>query len=214
MDKAQAKKNGADPAVRAVFFDIGNVLLDYDVSAALKRFGWAVKRHPIKIAKLLWSRRIVEDVERGRLSGKELHAIFRDELGYPGDYRGFKELFCGPFKLNRKTAGLLKKVGQTRPAYLLSNTNRLHYDFIRSNYCFCGDVKGALLSYRLGLRKPEPAIYEAAAARAKIRPEEAFFVDDLAENVRAARKLGWQAVRYQGADHLEKELNRRGLLGP
>jgi len=211
MNKAQDKITRA-PRVRAVFFDIGNVLLDYDVTKALKRFAWAVKSHPVRVARLLWSRRILQDVERGVMSGRELYALCRNDLEYAGSYEDFKKLFSGPFKLNRKSAGILKRCAARVPTYLLSNTNQLHYEFIRDNYAFPADVKDAVLSYKLKLRKPERAIYDAALKMAKVKAQEAFFVDDLKPNVVAARRAGWRSVRFRGAHKLEKELVKLGVL--
>jgi putative hydrolase of the HAD superfamily len=211
MDKTKKEKKKISP-IRAVFFDIGNVLLEYDVGKALKRFSWAVKSHPVRVARLLWSRKILHKIECGTMSGRELYAICRSELEYPGSYTQFKKLFCGPFRLNRKTAGILKRCASRVPTYLLSNTNFLHYEFIRDNYTFPTYVKGAVLSYKLKLRKPDRAIYDAALKIAKVKAAEAFFVDDLSQNVVAARRAGWQSVRYRSAEKLERELRRLGVL--
>lgn len=210
MDKQIKKKPHAE--IRAVFFDIGNVLLAYDVPAALKRFAWAVRSHPVRVARLIWSHRLVESVERGKLPGRKLFETFRNELGYAGAYTEFKRLWCGPFKLNRKSSSLLTRTAARMPVYLLSNTNQLHYDFIRKNYSFPSRVTGAFLSYKLGLRKPEAAIYRAAARGAGVAAKNALFIDDLKVNVEGARKAGWNALHYKGGAALERDLKRLGVL--
>lgn len=50
-------------------------------------------------------------------------------------------------------------------------------------------------SHRLGLLKPDPAIYEAFEAHTSRRGAEILFFDDLVPNVAAATKRGWNAVR-------------------
>jgi glucose-1-phosphatase len=52
-----------------------------------------------------------------------------------------------------------------------------------------------LASHRLGLLKPDPAIFEAFAARTSVRGSDILFFDDLEPNVESARKCGWNAVR-------------------
>lgn len=62
-----------------------------------------------------------------------------------------------------------------------------------------------------GLRKPAPASYACVMSTLGLPPSDLIFVDDRAPNVEAAAALGWGAVRFQGADQLEKELLARGL---
>jgi putative hydrolase of the HAD superfamily len=96
--------------------------------------------------------------------------------------------------------------------YLLSNTNHLHYEFIRKNFAFPRFIRGAVLSFRLGLRKPGAGIYKAALRRARVRAPQALFIDDMPENVEGARAVGMRAIRYEGAKKLERELRKLGLL--
>ena len=69
-----------------------------------------------------------------------------------------------------------------------------------------------ITSYEAQSMKPHAGIYELAAKRVNLPPEEIFFVDDRAENVEGARKLGWQAVRYTTPLRLANDLERRGVV--
>lgn len=199
------------PPVRAAFFDIGNVLLRFDARRILRRFAWAVGRHPVKVARYLWHSDIGERIERGELDGPELHAMFAKELGYRGSYAQFRVLWCDHFTLDRGSHEILKRAARRVPTYLLSNTNALHIDFIRARYAFPGLVRGAILSHELGLRKPDCAIYRAALKLSRTRPEETVFVDDLKPNVEAARALGFVAIRFRGAEDLRRRFRELGL---
>ena len=141
-----------------------------------------------------------------RGNGRE--ALFEDE----GDFAAFRRLWCEQFTLNEGAFRLLKRLARKMPVYLLSNTNHLHYEHIRRRYPFSRHIKGAVLSHKVGLRKPEAAIYLAALKRARVRPEQALFIDDLPENVRGAQKVGMLAVRYEGPEKLESDLQALGLL--
>lgn len=71
-------------------------------------------------------------------------------------------------------------------------------------------------SSHVGMRKPEPEIYELTCARLGIRPVDAVFVDDNADNVAAARALGMEAVHFgedpwAALDALDAVLERRGV---
>jgi glucose-1-phosphatase len=199
------------PDVRAVFFDIGNVLLRFSSRRVLSRFACALKRHPLKLASYLWRSDLGERIELGRLGATELYELFRTELGYKGTFAQFRVLWCDHFTLDRGSYALFKKATASVPTYLLSNTNALHIDFIRERYEFPKLVRGAILSHEVGLRKPEPAIYRKALELSGTAPEETVFIDDLEPNVAAAAKLGIRAIRYRGAADLRRRFRDLGL---
>ncbi len=51
-------------------------------------------------------------------------------------------------------------------------------------------------SCEVGMRKPEPAIYELTRDKLGVPHTGLFFVDDLGVNLKTARTLGWQTLRY------------------
>jgi len=55
-----------------------------------------------------------------------------------------------------------------------------------------------VISSEVGLRKPDPAIYELAAERLGLSPERCVFVDDLPGNLKPARALGMATVLHRG----------------
>jgi len=200
-------------SVEAVFFDIGNVLLHFNPTEVLREVAGAVGRHPLKVADYLWTSHKIEALERGEFGTDELYRIFREELGFDGDFPRFKKVWCDHFRLERRTAAILKKVAKRLPTYLLSNTHALHYDFIRENYAFPRHVRGAVLSHELGMRKPEARIYAAALKIAGlVRPAAALLIDDLELNVEAARQAGFQVIRYRGPEDLFRRLKALGVL--
>lgn len=70
-------------------------------------------------------------------------------------------------------------------------------------------------SYELGAHKPDPGYFEAVLAKLGVAGPEAFFVDDNAANVEAARSLGIEAVLHRsddGADGLRRIFTQAGLL--
>jgi glucose-1-phosphatase len=64
-------------------------------------------------------------------------------------------------------------------------------------------------SHRLGLRKPDEAIYRAFEAATGHRGAQILFFDDLRPNVEAARRLGWRAEAIDPSGSTAAELTRR-----
>ena len=77
---------------------------------------------------------------------------------------------------------------------LLSNTNHLHIDYVKSQVDFFDEFKNCFdvfyLSQEIHLRKPNADIYEFILSDNRLNPQECFFVDDTKENTDTANKLG------------------------
>jgi putative hydrolase of the HAD superfamily len=67
------------------------------------------------------------------------------------------------------------------------------------------------LSFELGLRKPDIAIYQAVADRLPCSRDRVLFLDDLAVNVESARLFGFRSEQVRGLDGVVKVLNDSGL---
>jgi FMN phosphatase YigB (HAD superfamily) len=51
-------------------------------------------------------------------------------------------------------------------------------------------------------------MYELALEKAGCKPEEVLFIDDGLNNVRSAREIGINAIRFVGLDNLIEELKK------
>ena len=60
--------------------------------------------------------------------------------------------------------------------------------------------------------KPERRIYDEVIERAGEEIEKLLYIDDREDLVTAARKLGIDSIRYEGADSLKKALQDRGII--
>ena len=60
--------------------------------------------------------------------------------------------------------------------------------------------------------KPDSRIFEIAIRRFRLDPPRTVFIDDLAENVAAAREIGFRALHFTGASRLRADLRELGLL--
>lgn len=72
--------------------------------------------------------------------------------------------------------------------------------------------RGATVSGRVGLIKPDPAIFDLHARTFGLAPAATLFFDDSLANVAAARSRGWQAEHYVSTDGLRAALRKDGLL--
>ena len=98
------------------------------------------------------------------------------------------------------------------PLGILSNTCEIHWEYCRRQYRILSEGFAVhALSYKIGAVKPDAAIFQAAAKLAGHRPEEIFFVDDIAGHVAGARAAGFDAVQFTSAEALANDLRQRGI---
>ncbi len=68
-----------------------------------------------------------------------------------------------------------------------------------------------VLSYEVGMQKPDSEIYLYTLNKLGVKPEEAVFVDDLEENVLAARNVGMKGIVFENCEQMEQELSQLGI---
>jgi glucose-1-phosphatase len=96
---------------------------------------------------------------------------------------------------------LLKKISETCPVYLLSNTNVVHHRAFCSQAqkqgidSFSSLFSKAYYSQEIGMRKPDAEIFVFVASELGIDPAEILFLDDNLPNIEAARQCGYR-VRH------------------
>lgn len=67
------------------------------------------------------------------------------------------------------------------------------------------------LSGEVGVAKPRPEIFEHILEQLGVAPQQAIFIDDAADNVRAACALGMQGIVYRSVPALRRDLQALGV---
>jgi epoxide hydrolase-like predicted phosphatase len=94
---------------------------------------------------------------------------------------------------------------------MLSNINDRYTKLIR-DFGFYEPFDPCLLSCEMGLEKPDPKAYELLLNTMKLPAEEVVFIDDKAENVDAAKKMGIDAIVFESSQQIREELVKREIL--
>jgi 2-haloacid dehalogenase len=94
----------------------------------------------------------------------------------------------------------------------LSNWSAETFGRAEHRLTFLTMFDGVLISGRVGLVKPDPAIFELFAAQHSVDVRHAVFVDDSARNVAAGGRAGFDAIQFHSPGQLRSELAARGLV--
>ena len=104
----------------------------------------------------------------------------------------------------RRTAGSdrpARSIAAKADLVLLSNTDPLHLEYVRSHYDFLHKFGRMLLSYEVGYAKPAKQIFERAVGLVAPGTRMIYF-DDVPEFVSAARACGLPAEQFVDAAKL------------
>jgi 2-haloacid dehalogenase len=71
---------------------------------------------------------------------------------------------------------------------------------------------GIVVSGEEKLVKPDPRIYRVLLNRYNLKADETLLIDDNAENIRAAKKMGFQTVHITSELNLEETLKKMKVL--
>jgi glucose-1-phosphatase len=199
--------------IKAVIFDLGNVIVPFDFQRAYARLEPLCKYSREEIRSRLRTNGLVQRFETGQVTPQHFVQEFASTLGIEISYDQFCELWsCIFLPETLIPESLLVTLAQRHRLLLLSNTNPIHIAMVRANYPLLRHFHDAVLSHEAGAAKPSPKIYQEVIRRAGCEAGECFFTDDIQLYVEAARELGMQAVQFQSAAQIESELRARGAL--
>ncbi|MBR1522623.1 MAG: HAD family phosphatase [Bacteroidales bacterium] len=183
---------------KVVLLDIGGVLIDLDMSRAIKSFRERIGYERITEILDPWHQKgIYGEMEAGILSPEEFRSRVLEE-SFPGTRPEQVDECMGELlvKVPEKTAAAVKELAGRYPLYLLSNNNpismiRCHALLEEAGLGKC--FRGEFISCELKMLKPSAEFYREVIRRLGVKPEEIVFVDDSLTNVEGARAVGIDA---------------------
>ena len=197
---------------KALLFDLGDVIIGLDFRKAYEAAAQLSPFSADEIPGVISRANLANPYEPGEMSNAEFHRRFCEALEIDVDYNRFEQLWGDMFQPQPLLPdSLFDGLKRNHRLLLLSNTNDIHFRFIRQRYPLLHHFDDFVLSYEVGVMKPAAGIYAEAVRRAGAPPQECFFVDDKHVNVDAARQASIDAVQFEGRDRLENELRQRGV---
>ncbi len=197
--------------IKAIIFDLGNVLVHYDPYKAARQFAKACKVPLFKVWLHFFTSPVEKAYTQGKISSQDFYKHAKDVFKFPMTYKAFRHVWNDIFWENEGMDDLLKELKKRFPLYLISNTNEMHFNHIKSKYKILRHFKKTFPSHKMGHRKPEREIYEKALVQIGLKPEETVFIDDVPQFVDGARKAGMQAIRFRNKKQLLNDLARLGI---
>lgn len=153
------------------------------------------------------------ELETGRLSERDFLAKLDEELraklGRPVEMRGFAEAYFAHLETNEELISYLRSLREERSLRLALLTNNVREWEPRWRAMIPVDDLFELVvdSAFVGMRKPEPEIYELTLQRLGVPAAAALLIDDIEVNCEAARTLGMPAVWFRSTEQAIAEVD-------
>ena len=185
--------------IKNIIFDLGDVILNIDVPVASLSFSKLSGREQQEILDLFKEKDLFRQFETGTLDETGFRNYIRELLVFPDWTDDMIDTAWNSLLLDLppERVELLKNLRTKYRLFLLSNTSSIHITQVNKILEAATGVKKlddlfdkVYLSYEMGLMKPDPAIYQQVLEEQGLVAEETLFLDDNADNVKAAATLG------------------------
>lgn len=203
-------------AFRAVIFDLGGVVMDSPLHAiaAYERELGIPEGHVNRVVIATGSQGAWSRLERGELSLDAFYAAFDRECEAAGHALSAREMMERIGAHSKPRPEMLEAIARIRARGLRAGalTNNWKGDETGSRTESLGEHFDVLVeSAVVGLRKPDPRIYQLACRELQVSAAESVFLDDIGRNLKAARALGMATIKVDDAGRALDELAE--LLG-
>ena len=207
-----------DNHIQAVIFDVGGVL---DQPADLRKeeidradlaagLGLSVD----EMWDLLYRSENWRLARVGKISDDEFWRLNLEPLGIhdPAAQQAFAQRLNRFKEINPAMRALLEALsGRVRLA-IISNASNVLEDTLQNRFQVWDYFELVTDSARVGVAKPDPAIFEWTLGRLGLEPQQTLFTDDQQHNVDAAAELGMRAALFTHANEFRAYLVERGVL--
>ena len=204
--------------IKLFVFDLGNVILPFEHrQIATKLWKRSEKKGVIssdEIFAYIFSREsgFINAYETGHMSSFQFFDQLRGHFGLVMSFEEFKDVWNPIFWENvrvKEAIEYLKSKGY--PLFMLSDTNELHFTYIIEQYPIIRAFDEWILSFQVGVKKPEKKIYDVIFEKMDVDRSEVFYIDDMERYVEAAKGYGLQGMVFRDEETFLYTLKEMGV---
>jgi putative hydrolase of the HAD superfamily len=203
-------KEYGEQLIKNIIFDLGNVLVNVEPERFKKGLiSEGITEEKYEYFYQQWRRHnSIHQFETGRISQSEFLDfslnILDCKLNKAKLISHFNKMLVKRNFMKRFLQNFISK--NNHNLFLLSNTNPIHWSYVRKEFDYVNLIKHRALSYKLGYYKPDPQIYKKVLRLYNIEPAETLFIDDSSENCESAKTVGIKTIQYKDFKSFKKEL--------
>lgn len=184
--------------IKNIIFDLGGVIINLDIKRTIAEMN-RISHVPFETLYTQAKQNpIFDELDKGTISPTHFFTELKKEMNYKGSDQDLMEAWNAMLlDVPSHRLDLLVEAKQNYNTYLLSNTNEPHINVFERELYLEHGVKNfsdyfdrAYYSCRVGLRKPDPDIFEMVLKENELNPSETIFIDDSIQHVQGAGACG------------------------
>ena len=200
------------PAAKLIIFDLGNVLIPLRSERLIEALRRDARRPSEELATLLHASELVDPLERGQITLEEFFRQLKTRLDLAWEFEQFLPLWNEILSENAEAGELLQCLQGRYQLAAVTNIDVVHEAYILKTWPAFRQIHHWVASCQVGLRKPQPEIYRLALERAGVAASSAVYLDDRADFVDAAERLGIRSVRVTHPSRVREHLRELGIV--
>lgn len=204
----------ADTGIRAIIFDVGQVLVRLDLRQTQSVLANGSSLTPEELRSALERDPRWKDWQEGRISPRDWHLNLTRRFSIALSFDEFVRAWNSTLDPQPiQPDSLFEYLSKNYRLALLSNTDPIHVSHLESTYSFYAYFPrpARIYSCAVGAAKPNPLIFREALNACKVTAEQAVFIDDIATFADAARALGMNGIQYRCRSQLLTDLQQLGV---
>lgn len=200
--------------IKNIIFDVGNVLFKYDPMHIISSLLPNTKNKNLYFNELFQSD-LWQKLDRGDLTAttvvKQISQKFKLTNHEEAELKVLINEFPDYLIPNQNTIDIFKYLSNKYNIYILSNFQSAPFIRLEKKHDFFNVIKGKVISNDVMMKKPELGIYDYIITKYRLIPSECIFIDDLKENIVAAKKILINGILYESSNQLKKDLSRYSI---
>lgn len=196
--------------IKNIIFDLGGVILNIDYQKPAQEFQKLGLENFSELYSQATQMHLFSDLETGKI---DANTFFNQIIIITGLQLNHKDMESAwnsiILDFPEERIRILEKLRKNYRIFLLSNTNKIHYDLYceqfkaKFGYDFSNLFEKAYYSFKIGMRKPHKEIYKFVLEDSELIPKETLFVEDSMQNLIEAGNLGIKTVLLANGISLE-----------
>jgi len=198
---------------KTIVFDLGGVLIDWNRRYLYQK----IFSDPVEleffldeICTLEWNAPMDSDKSFQDAIDELIPQFPKYEEQIRAYFSRWKEMIGGVFQGTVEILGELKKSGY--PLAALSNWSSETFPQVKDQYEFLKWFSPLVISGYIGYKKPDPEPFQILLHELGLKAGDCLFIDDMEDNIREARRQGFDAIQFVTPDQLRKSLIDMGIL--
>ena len=201
--------------IKAVIFDLGNVLIGFDHTIAVKKILKHTPKKSRDIYDLFFDSDLTQEFEKGKTGKLEFFQQVQTALELKISYGEFLPIWNEIFFSKPESEDFVSSLNSGIKLALLSNINQLHYEYIREEFSSTiglFEPDKIIPSFRTGFIKPDKEIYDLALKALDVPRESVVYVDDRLDLIEAALSYGIKSIQFKSAKGLKQKFQDLGII--